>query len=354
MREGVEMTSWSEHYVDRQVDKAWLGLRMNLAERFEAGLASGAMVPIDITAPTGETLSVNLVDDQVVVMAGDSVVVTENVDEAAYAVYEILHENWQVTHPVFLDSSAVEIPCIDDNPAGTVVPTLGTADSKATLQAWVVTTFQESCDEPLRVRPSGDIGWRGLRGTAATVSVRDEHWIEVWSVLATEVGFKKARKVAERLSRRYTGVNFSFRRDMIVMSRMVDAGPFVPQHLTDALAMHLDLATKLSWVQEAVLRKRVKAAREQAVPGELMALLPSANRVATAALANQVGAAAGSSATLQAWREVCRRERRRARRLPRGADDPHRVNYRLRMGWTRLGRAIDVALELHGEVGDVA
>jgi len=37
---------------------------------------------------------------------------------------------------------------------------------------------------------------------------------------------------------------------MLVMSRMVDADPFVPDHLTDALSMHLDLTAKLAWVRE--------------------------------------------------------------------------------------------------------
>ena len=61
-----------------------------------------------------------------------------------------------------------------------------------------------------------------------------------------------------------------------------------------------------------------------------------------------------STAMLEAWREVCRREWRKARLLPRGADDPQRLNHRLRTGWMRLGRAVGLALEARGQIGDVA
>lgn len=349
------MDSWAERYVDEQVDRAWLKLRMALAARFEAGLDEGDMEPIDFTSATGELLSVNVAEDHVVILAGDSVVVSENVDEAAYSVYEILHDEWQVIHPIFLETPLIEVPSVEVHPIVVSVPLLGRADTRETLQTWVVSTFQETCDELIKVAPNDDIGWLGEAGAAATVSIRDQNWIEVWSVLATQVSFKKASRVVKQLSRQYTGVSFSLHRDTLVMSRMVDAGPFVPQHLTDALSMHLDLAMKLAWVRESVLRKRVKRERDLVVPPELIALLPSANRLHSGALADLVVcSAAGSDTVLEAWRTVARRESRRAHTRPRGPDDPQRVNYRLRMGWMRLGRAIDYALETQGSVEDVA
>lgn len=348
------MGSWEAQFVDRQVGKAWRAFRLDLADRFVAGLASGAMDPIDFTAATGQTLTVSVDEEHVILLAGDSVVVSDNFDEAAYAVYETLHDDWQVVHPVFLDSAVVQVPSIDDHQIVTLVPPLSRADTEETLQAWAVVTFQETSDEPLKVCPNGDISWRGHRGVVATVSVRDHNWIEIWSVLATQASLEKARKVVEKLSRRYTGLNFSLRRDTVVMSRLVDAGPFVPEHLTDALVMHLDLATRLSWVQESVLRKRVKRRRESTFPPDLFSLLPSATRLRPVALARVVGSAAGSPAVLETWRQVARREYRKARALPRGASDPQRVHDRLRVGWLRLVRAIDSALEAEGTVGEVA
>lgn len=348
------MAGWGEKYVDGQIDRAWIDLRLALADRFEAALALGDMEPIDFTTAAGETLSVNLAEDHVVIVAGDSVVVSDNVDEAAYTVYKVLHDQWQVIHPVFLDSPVVEVPAVQDNPIGGPVPLLGRASSRDVLQHWVVSAFEEACGEPVKVAPNGDIGWLGQSSAAATVSVRDQNWIEVWSVLATEVSFKRARKVIERLSRRYPAVSFSLRRDVLVMSRMVDAGPFVAEHLMDALSMHLDLCQKLAWVREVAARKRVNHERAETVPAELLALLPSAGRVSTSVLAQRLAASADSTLTLESWRRVCRREWHKARQLPAGPDDPERLNHRLRVGWQRLGRAVAVALDSRRDDRDAA
>ena len=198
------MGSWSEQYVDAQVDRAWLELRMDLAERFAAGMAAGEMEPIDFFTETGECLSIEVDAEQVIIIGEGHVVFSTNVDEAAYRVYEILHEEWQVVHPVFLDSDVVDVPAVEDNPTGAEVPTLGCADSKETLQAWVEATFQSLLDEPLRVHPDGAILWRRRRGLRPVfVNVRDQHWVEVWTVLATQVSFSKARRAIEKLSRRW-------------------------------------------------------------------------------------------------------------------------------------------------------
>jgi hypothetical protein len=340
--------SWAEQYVDGTIERAWLELRLDLAERFAAILAGGEPASIELTTDAGRTLFVTVAEGHVVVGTGADVELSENVDEAAHAVYRILHEEWQVLHPVFLDSEAVVVPHVEEAPIVPVVPVLGRADSTATLQSWVETTLQEPIAEPLRVRPNGEIAWaRG--GARAVVSVRNRHWVEVWTVLATQVSFGKARAEIERLSRQYVGVSFVLRQDRLVMSRMVDASPFVPAHLHDALRLQLDLAGRLTGLQATLLRKRARQAQAAVVPPELVALLPSASRVPTSALVAEVRTRAGSTSTLRAWREVARREWRAARALPRGTDDPLGLSRRARISWMVLVRALDLAL---GAAGD--
>jgi hypothetical protein len=119
------------------VDRAWLDLRLRLADRIAEGLVNGRMEPLDITAATGETLSVSIADDCVVVEAGHEVHSTENVDEAAHEVFQVLHDEWQVVHPVFLDTELVEVPAVKDNDIKVAVPMLDRADSREQLHAWL-------------------------------------------------------------------------------------------------------------------------------------------------------------------------------------------------------------------------
>ena len=69
-------------------------------------------------------------------------------------------------HPVFLDSTLVDVPSHRGRPdRQSSVPMLGRADSKETLQAWVGRDVP--ADLPTsrsRLRPNGDIGWRGQAG----------------------------------------------------------------------------------------------------------------------------------------------------------------------------------------------
>lgn len=348
------MGTWAEQYVDQQVDQAWLALRMDLAERFEAGLATGEMNPIDITTPTGETVSVQVLDDQVVVMAGDEFRVTDNVDEAAFEVYSFLHDQWQVVHPVFLDSLVVEAPSVEDNPVGEVVPALGRAESKEQLQAWVVSTFNEDRTMPVRVSANGDINWRTRKGARVTVRVQNAGRIELFSVLAREVSFKKARKVIDEQSRRFFGLKFFLQRDTLVMSQIVIAYPFSGEQLNHALSTFMRNADDLGWVADKVLRKRVKQRRALEVPPKLMAFLPMATATPRAELSALLETASGSRATLGAWRAVAQREWLRARRLAALEPEFESIHKRAGLTWWRLRRAMDVVLEPVDQQKDVA
>src|SRR4051794_1931584 len=67
--EALVTETWSEQFVDAQVDRApWLSLRMDLAERFAVALAGGSMGPVDISTATGKSLTVQVDDGYVHVM----------------------------------------------------------------------------------------------------------------------------------------------------------------------------------------------------------------------------------------------------------------------------------------------
>lgn len=255
--------AWAARFVDTQMDQAWLDLRLRLADRVAAGIADGDMDPIDISTATGETLTVNVDDEHVVIIAGDDVYTTENVDKAAYAVFRVLHDDWRVIHPAFLDSEIVDVPAIDDYPAKVVVPVFGKADSTEQLQEWVVATFSEDRSEPLKMGPEGEIWWRTPRGNSVVVKVRNEGRIEIRAVLARQVGFRKAHQEIDRLSRQYFGLKFFLIQDNLVMSQIVIAHPFCGEQLSDALRTFIVNTDELGWVAEKVLRKRVKAERDQ-------------------------------------------------------------------------------------------
>lgn len=255
--------TWETRFVDKQVDRAWMDLRLRLADRLAAGLAGASADQIEITTATGETLTVTVDDEYAVVVAGDFVHATANIDEAAYVAFQVLHDDWQVVHPVFLDTDLVDVPAVPDNQseAAVIVPTLGRAESREQLQAWVVATFQETLGDRLRVARNGDIPWSGRRGERVVVSVRNSSRIELWTVLGREVSFKKARKVIDRLSKEYFGLKFYLRQDVLVMSRTLVAKPFLAEHLTSALRDFNRISNRLGDVAEEALRERVKVER---------------------------------------------------------------------------------------------
>lgn len=261
--------SWAEKYVDGQVDQAWLALRMELADRFESGLEAGEMPTVEITTTDGRTVVADVCDDHVAVIAGDQMVVTSNVDEAAYEVVEILRGAWEVIHPLFLDTDLVDVPTIDDNPTpAVVVPVLGRAESRDELQAWVEAAFQERLDEPLKVARTGVIWWRTRGGGSVSVKVWNAGRIELRATLARQVGFGKAHRMIDRLSRESFGLKFHLVQDTLVMSQIVIATPFAPEQLHHALNTFCVDVDRLDWVAEKVLRKRVKVERAKVAEAE--------------------------------------------------------------------------------------
>lgn len=252
--------TWAEQYVDRQVDNAWLGFRMDVADRLleqPGGL-------LEITGPEGQVLTVELEDGHHVIRSGDQVVSTANADEAAFVVFQLVHEAWQVVHPTFLDSDVVVIPEVDEGPAAVVAPVLGTPESKAQLQAWVEAAFAERVEGTLAVAPDGRIPWRTKAGATVTVRVVNAGRIEIYTVLGRDVSFKKAHKVIDRLSGRMFGLKFFLVQDRLIMSQILIAKPFAPEQLHGAMTAFMADTDRLQWVAAKVLSKRAKADREAA------------------------------------------------------------------------------------------
>lgn len=303
--------TWGARFVDKQVGRAWLDLRLHLADRLAEGLASGEMDSIDISTARGETLTVDLDDERVVIIAGDHIHSTANVDEAAYTVFQVLHEDWQVIHPVFLDSALLDVPAISDNPVTAAAPVLGRASSKEELQRWVVATFSEGRSEPLKVDRNGDVSWRTRGENRVLVKVHNAGRVELLTVLGRNVGLKKAHKVIDKLSRSYFGLKFFLVQDTLVMSQIVIAHPFSGEQLDAALRTFVSNTDALGWVAEKVLRNRVRTERE------LVAKAQDATAAARAALVE--AEAKLSVAEMQARQAAGSADRRAARlRLAEG------------------------------------
>lgn len=262
--------SWGELYLDTQVDRAWLDLRLELAEHFEAALASDEPEPLDITAPSGETLTALVEDGFITIFAGDETYTSGNVDEAAFTVFQVLHEDWQVVHPAFLDSGIVEGPVLEEpTVAAPVVPVLGMAESQEQLQAWVEATFQEGRTEPLRIAPGGRIYWSTRGGGRVTVRVRNAVRVELSAVVARNVSFKKAHAVIDDLATRLFGLKLFLVQDTLMMSQIIIANPYAPDQVRNALrTFSADLDKLNEWVPEQVLRKRVRRERDQVAKAE--------------------------------------------------------------------------------------
>lgn len=349
--------SWEEQYVDRGIERAWLDLRLTLADRFAEGVETGEMEQVDVTTPDGCTLTAIVDDDHVVVVAGSDIVTTDNVDEAAYEVVRKLREEWEVIHPCFLDSDlidVVDVPQDADDAFEVCVPTFGQARSREQLHEWVVATFNEGREAPIVVSGTDDIAWRSDQGSKVYVSVRTSAWIEVWTVLGRRLNRFKAHRVMDRLAPKHPDVRFAILDDRLIASRIIDGGPFVPQHLTDALDLQMALADKLQWVAAEVRRERPARPVTPVADPALVALLASANRVPKEPLQAAVAEAAGTADVLLGWRRVAFEQWTAARKLPREDGDPHDVNRLLRLGWYRLMRAASAAAKTLEEKGDAA
>jgi hypothetical protein len=181
----------------------------------------------------------------------------------------VLHEEWQVVHPSFLESEVVEAPEVEEPTNTLVVPSVGMAESREQLQAWVEATFQEDLSVPLKVGPGGRINWSTKGGGRVTVRVRNAARVELTAVIARDVGFKKAHAVIDDLAPRLFGLKLFLVQDTLMMSQIIIANPFAPEQVRNALrTFSADVDKLAEWVPEKVLRKRVRRERDEVAKAE--------------------------------------------------------------------------------------
>lgn len=262
--------TYAVRFVDRQTAAAWLDLRLSLADRFAAALEDGAMEPVEIVAPTGQVLTVEVADEHVIIRAGDVVHAADNVDRAAYLVYRILYAAWNVVHPAFLASPLIPqpregdcaIPAASAARPRTPLPVRGRAASPEELQQWVVEVFNDWISEPLKVAKNGHIPWKTPGGNSVGVRVCNATRIEFYSTIATEVSERRAHRQIDQLSRDAFGLKFFLDGDSLICTQIIVADPFVPEVLTNALSTFIGSIDELDWVQEKVIGHSARAERK--------------------------------------------------------------------------------------------
>lgn len=241
--------------IDAAADRAWLDFRVALADRLLAETYAG---PIDISAPDDRTLTAGRASGQIVVSSVDMDTQFDSVDEAAHFAYRTLHEQWGVVHPQFLTTDLVAKHGVVDETHAKVAPATGTASTSDELLDWMVATFNQGRDEPVRVSSAGQVRWRIGLGDRVIARVIDATSIEFSWTVAFDVSLKKARKWIDLLSERHPAMKFALEQDTLVMSYVLVADPFVPALLTNALTKFVSDARRLDWVQAKVLRKRAR------------------------------------------------------------------------------------------------
>ncbi|WP_257727218.1 hypothetical protein [Aeromicrobium sp. 50.2.37] len=371
-----------EQGVDAWVEGSWLDFRMRLAEWMLAAPDHNTLVldpaPHDLEAPTVQVsttddarfVALSMPDDAQVTLAtpyalslrtaarltdlgfvparpsGEPVLGLDrdDVDRLAHAASTVLHEVWGVVSPAFLsaevvsphdDGEILEWEASEHVPAAETAdpePSPGTTEiawssSPEEQQALLEEMMQAMVSAPLKVAPDGSIRMRG-KGGVVTVRVRDKSLVEVVTVLAREVRFKRAHREADRLSRRFRHVRFFLERDMLLATVPVEASPLVAEHLHDAVNHLLRLRVQLADLDTRLKRRRAKTpepAQEPvlipAVDPTLSVLAGDAGDASAEELVEMFREVAPNLETVERWIETAHRESRAALTAGRRADE---------------------------------
>lgn len=310
----------SDFSLDAAADRAWLDFRIALADRLLASTET-----IDIETPAGKTLSVEWSEDHVVVLVADTVTSFANVDAAALFVQKTLRHRWGVIHPHFLDTDLIEKAHVRDEEHVKVFPNAGTAATADELFEWIVAVYNEGRDEPIRVSSNRRVRWDIDRDEPLVVRAANTVRVEFSYVLARQVGFTKAHRVIDQLSKEYVGLKFTLHQDTLVMTQVLVAEPFVPDHLWKIHRSFGRYARELDWVQERVLRKRAKVDREE--------------------LHNLREALDAANDTIATLSEELEEERRKIQDVQRQVRDQRRTVMMMRRAMIRTEQERDDALE---------
>ncbi len=329
--------TWSERYVDRQVERAWLHPRVRLADACAEGLAAGAVAPLEFTAPTGESLFVR-VEDEHVVVTHDHEWATGSPDQAALYLVEILRSDWEVLHPAFLTSPFLPRATAQEQPISTTsTPALMRAGSRDELNTWMVTAFERHNGRKISVAPNGTTLWAVEGMDPVRVRAVTARWILIGVHLSTSISPERAQRTIDRLNKHNADVRFEFRDGALVASRLIDARPFVAENLIQGLADFIKLVKQLTWVR---LDPKTPAPIRHEVDPRLQAVLVVADRGKPEFVAGHVRSLAVSTEMLEAWLHTAAVQRCAARKLAaiHGSDGYPYV--RLRRTWEHVMRAI--------------
>lgn len=371
--------------VDAWVEGSWLDFRMRLAEWMLAAPDHNTLVldpaPHDFEAPTVQVsttgdarfVALSMLDDAEVALAppyalslrtaarltdlgfvparpsGEPVLGLDrdDVDRLAHAASTVLHEVWGVVSPAFLSAEVVSphddgeileweaserapAPETADPEPGPGTTEIAWSSSPEEQQALLEEMMQAMVSAPLKVAPDGSIRMRG-KGGVVTVRVRDKSLVEVVTVLAREVRFKRAHREADRLSRRFRHVRFFLERDALVATIAVKSSPLVAEHLHDAVNHLLRLRIELADLDGRLKRRRAGVAARSTASSlspadpRLASLAGEAGRVSTAELVDMLDAASLDLATVERWIEVAHRESRAAMAAGKDGDQALRA-----------------------------
>lgn len=256
------MGSWEESFVDIQVEKAWLDLRAKVADRLAE--RSGLCI-IDFETPGNDHLLVRSDGDGITIRANRSHYSPPSADAAALTVFQVLHLAWGVPHPSFLTSDFLgqsELPITEVPNVGE--PILGKASSIEELRTWVLSSLGELTSEPVKTDCDNETVWRTPDGNSVWVVVPNRHSVELRSVLARGVSFRKAHELADKLTLRRVGLRFYLRQDTLVMSQVLPGNPYVGEQIVSTLGRFISTRDELGgWVADKVLAKRARLERDE-------------------------------------------------------------------------------------------
>ncbi|KQP79743.1 hypothetical protein ASF37_01650 [Aeromicrobium sp. Leaf289] len=404
------MSSDEERVVDQWVDNAWMGFRLDLAEwMIEAPDDNVLVIDPDLDDPRAPTLQVSVdlgvrflglvqsvmdAEDEAVDLrppyalspagaarltelgfaplkgGGNPVLTVEEseVDRLAHAAAVVLHELWGVVSPAFLgldtfaeDEEAELLEWTDLHPVEDVDvhfappphPDVAEPTSVEHLQELVEVTMQERVTAPLKVAPDGSIRIRDRRGVVV-VSARGRGLVEVYTVLATEVRFKKAHREIDRLSRRHRRVRFFLERDSLLAVVAVHADPFVAKHLHEAVGHLSTLRGRLAHLDDELKRRRLPQPESKLKPVDpvLSALVADAARLPFEDLVTLLEKAAGPRAVAVTWLGTARLTRDAALVAARASEGSMRAVHM--HDWRRWRRTVTALKTVLGESADGA
>ena len=328
------MSSYEEWVVDREVEAAWLQFKVRLADHL-AAMAEGETLGLT-SEGAGEARLIDLhlgtfrqhgfaahwvwADEQDRRGARHergTRFSAQHIDSFVRRIHDVIRAEG-VQHPAFLEVHGSDLVLVDPPQdivaphAEPEIPESVVPASPDELNVWVTRVLTERLGREPRTNKDGSVtvSRNGARATVRVSSSRPI--IEVWSVVATDVDVRKARKHVARMNSRFHFFAFALVGNRIVVATTVNARPFCPEHLNRAIDATLgyigseapDLQAKLAR-REPKKPKQSTDAPSNAIDGDLLLVFGAAgDRDAMMQMAR--GLTADSRDRLGQWRNAAR------------------------------------------------